>query len=302
LVAYLELVRLPNVFTSVADVMMGFLFTHAVFERGEGWVFGLLIAGSSCFYAAGTVLNDLFDLETDRRERPDRPLPSGRISPAAARWFGWGLLALGLASAWAVVLLAADLRAGVVGSLLASCILLYDAVLKRTPVGPLAMGGCRTLNVLLGMSVSASPWQNEHWLVAAAIGTYVVGVTWFARTEARTSSRRQLALATTVILGGIAMLGLLPRLSGQTVPLLRSQPERWTLLIVLLGGLIGIRCLRAVIEPLPYRVQMVVKQCILSLVLLNAAACLVVRGLPGALVILSLLVPAMVLGQWIRST
>ena len=30
----------------------------------------------------------------------------------------------------------------------------YDGVLKNTPLGPVAMGSCRTLNVLLGMSAA----------------------------------------------------------------------------------------------------------------------------------------------------
>ena len=42
------------------------------------------------------VLNDVFDLEIDRRERPERPLPSGRVSLRAARLLGWTLLVLGM--------------------------------------------------------------------------------------------------------------------------------------------------------------------------------------------------------------
>jgi 4-hydroxybenzoate polyprenyltransferase len=98
---YLELVRLPNVFTAMADVAMGFLFTRADFLPGEdGWLLGLLLAASSLLYAAGVVLNDVFDLEVDAVERPHRPLPSGRVSPAVARWLGWELLVVGLAAAW----------------------------------------------------------------------------------------------------------------------------------------------------------------------------------------------------------
>ena len=44
---YLQLVRLPNLFTAMADVTMGFLFTHAAFGRGDAWVFALLLAASS---------------------------------------------------------------------------------------------------------------------------------------------------------------------------------------------------------------------------------------------------------------
>ena len=44
-----------------------------------------LLVASGCLYTAGMVLNDVFDYEIDRHERPFRPLPSGRISLGAAR-------------------------------------------------------------------------------------------------------------------------------------------------------------------------------------------------------------------------
>ncbi len=87
--SYLALVRLPNVFTAMADVAMGFLFVQS---RGwqwdpwwDSWTLATLLAASGLLYMAGMVLNDVFDLETDRHERPDRPLPSGRIPLTTAR-------------------------------------------------------------------------------------------------------------------------------------------------------------------------------------------------------------------------
>jgi hypothetical protein len=47
---------------------------------------------------------------------------------------------------------------------------------------------------------------------------------------------------------------------------------------------------------------MAVRLGILSLVVLDAAACFVVRGLPGAVIVLALLVPTVVLGWWIEAT
>jgi len=302
--AYLQLLRAPNLFTAMADVVMGFLFTHAAIGGGDASVFALLVAASTLVYAAGVVLNDVFDFAVDARERPERPLPSGQISLAAARRLGWALLLVGVAMAWLAALLAAHLRPGLVGTGLAACVVLYDAVLKRTPLGPVTMGACRLLNVLLGMSAAAGPWRDEHWLVAAAIGTYIAGVTWFARTEAGQSRRRHLVPATAVILGGISLLWVVPGRCDQTqlVSLLQDEPGRWTLLMAVLAAMIGFRCLRAVIEPVPYRVQMTVKQCILSLVILDAAACFVVRGIPGAVMVLVLLIPTVILGWWIEST
>ena len=173
------------------------------------------------------VLNDVFDIELDRQEQPDRPLPSGRISLSSARWLGWQLLTLGimLASGTAVMLANSRRPAPTISSSpgcrrssprrLAVLIVLYNAGLKRTPLGPVAMGGCRMLNVLLGMSVLRGPWRIEHWAVAAGIGVYIAGVTWFARNDARRSDRRQLIAATLVMLAGVGLVGSLPWLTDE---------------------------------------------------------------------------------------
>ena len=148
-----ELVRLPNLFTAMADVAMGFLFVQPRFGRKLWmhietmltplgmWVLGLLVAASSLLYAAGVVLNDVFDVERDRDERPERPLPSGRISLRAARWLGWELLLLGTVAAGCASACSSACRGRPsVAVLLAGCIVLYDAVLKRTLVGPARHG------------------------------------------------------------------------------------------------------------------------------------------------------------------
>lgn len=296
--AYFELVRLPNVFTAMADVAMGFLYV-CVLSNAAVLTPVLLVVASSLLYMSGMVLNDVFDVETDRRERPERPLPSGRISLGAARWLGWELWVLGLAVAWTVAFREGTLRPGIVASILAGTIVLYDAWLKRTPLGPLAMGTCRGLNVLLGMSVAAVPWATEHWLIAGGIGTYITGVTWFARTEAHRSRQVSLALALVVLLAGVGLLAWFPSFRTAADPVLLRQ---WHWLIGILGLLIAWPCLRAVLDPGPIRVQMAVRQCILSLVILDASVCYVARGMFWATMIVLLLLPALLFGRWLDST
>lgn len=300
--AYLELVRAPNLFTAAADVAMGFLFVRMTQACEQSWLLAPLVVASILLYASGVVLNDLFDRSADAQHRPERPLPSGRVSLTAARRLGWLLLLAGTAIGWLSALLVGHLRPGLVAALLALCILLYDAWLKRTPVGPLLMGGCRMFNVLLGMSVATAAWQAEHWLVAVGIGIYVVGVTWFARSEATRSSRLHLAAATAVMILGIALLASFPAWTDDHVSPPRELPDHWGLLMLILATVVGWRCLRAVIDPAPARVQSVVKMCILWLVVLDAAVCYAVAGPVAAAIILLLLLPAGLLGRWIRLT
>ena len=323
--SYLQLLRLPNIFTAMADVAMGFLFVQTpwawdetgAMRPGAMWILGLLIAGSSLLYASGVVLNDVFDLERDRGERPDRPLPSGQISLRAARWLGWELLLLGTVLPCGVGMLLYQIRPDVaidialrpaaVAILLALAIVLYNAVLKETVVGPLAMGGCRMLNVLLGMSVLGAPLAPEHWLVAGAIGVYITGVTWFARSDFERSDRRQLFVAMMIMMGGVGMLAGLPSWSADLLPWIQQDPQQWNLIkwylvMGLLGAIIAFRCLWAISEPEPGRVRVAVAQAIVSLVFLDAAACCASRGTYWAALILLLLAPIIFLERWIEGT
>ena len=299
---YAALIRLPNLFTAAADVMMGFLFVRWSLTPAETWALALLVLASCALYAAGTVLNDVFDYQLDLEQRPERPLPSGRIGWNTARWLGAGFLGVGLAAAWGAAWLLGLWLPGVVATLLAAAVVLYDAWLKRTPLGPLSMGTCRLLNVLLGMSVATTAWAAENWLVAGGIAVYVVGLTWFARSEASRSSRLALLLALAVMLAGIGLLGWLPRWSEALCPLLMQDPGRWYLITGALGALIGWRCVWAVFDPRPSVVQAAVRQAILSLIMLDAVACFAKRDIAGAIAIAILLVPAVLTAQWIDAT
>src|SRR5262245_51342921 len=96
--AWLKLLRLPNVFTAVADVAMGYIITQHTLEPYSQ--FALLVAASCSLYLSGMVLNDVFDAEVDAREQPHRPIPSGRVPLATAERLGWGLWLIGIAIAW----------------------------------------------------------------------------------------------------------------------------------------------------------------------------------------------------------
>ena len=80
---WLQLIRLPNVVTAAADSLAGWLLaTGSIAEPGR-WL--PLAAASMVLYASGTALNDVFDFEIDRAERPNRPLPSGQVSRRTRR-------------------------------------------------------------------------------------------------------------------------------------------------------------------------------------------------------------------------
>ena len=317
LLPWLRLMRLPNVFTAIADVAMGYLLVHGFVESPAK--LACLVAASALLYTAGMVLNDVFDFEVDSKERPFRPLPSGQISMASARSLGYACLVLGVAFGWLAGLLprepaALPWRSGLIASLLAVCVMGYDAWLKSTPIGPLAMGACRFLNVLLGMSTAEKLLGNvvlgygaAELLAAGGIGLYIVGVTWFARAEASISSRAKLAGAMLVMVAGVSVLGASAANSiGLPVVGLKDPKYYWALLAALSMPVL-LRCGLALADPSPQLVQAAVKRSILSLIWLDAATVAAfsqpVDGFPlYALAVALLLFPAFTLGRWVYST
>jgi len=303
--AYFELLRLPNVFTAWADVLMGFLVVGVTWKLIPGCA--AILGASTCLYLAGMVLNDLFDISQDAIERPHRPIPSGRMIRATAARLGYGLLGGGLMLAVLAALFGAPWRTAGIAILLALAVLAYDAGLKRTPLGPCAMGSCRFLNVLLGMSVAVGPFTALHGSIAGGIGIYITGLTWFARTEAQRSQRLFLLAGMAVMAGGIGLLAAFPVLGTSSTDALAATPlaleaNAWYLLMALLGANILWRALVAVADPIPARVQAAVKHGIVSLIVLDAAVTLAVRGPVWGALLLLLLVPTLFLGRWIYST
>lgn len=300
--AWLELVRLPNVFTAWADVAMGFLITRSQFTVDDRLPLGLLIAASSSLYMAGMALNDAFDAELDARERPERPIPSGRISLGAARRAGWSLLVIGVLLATAAGVVVQSVWPAVAGLVLAGCVVLYDRWLKPTPFGPLGMGLCRVLNVVLGMSAATAALEPVHGMAAAAIGVFIAGVTWFSRSEARKSNRGWLLAALAVILGGLGLMAWMPAWAEPGTLVVDVGQSRWKMLMGLLAAFIGFRSLVAIADPSPRSVQAAVRQGIQTLVFLDAAAVFAFHGPNLTLWILLLIVPVTILGQWLHST
>ena len=308
LLSYVQLMRLPNVFTALADVAMGYLFTHNPDEGARTLVGAIpLLAATALMYSAGMVLNDVFDVEVDRVERPERPLPSGRVPIRRARWLGFEMLVCGAIAGASVGLWTHDVRPAAVAIGLAALIVLYDAVLKKTPLGPLAMGGCRFLNVLLGMSAAGQPWMQVHYMVAGGIGLYIVGVTWFARQEAEPQSRRvHLVLAMLVMFAGMALIAYFPERMPQDPEIEPHQmlidANSWDLCWALLAILTGWRCLRCVFQPYSEFVQEAILQCLVSLIIFDAAVVLAVRGPLWGVGVVLLIVPMTILGRWSYST
>jgi 4-hydroxybenzoate polyprenyltransferase len=173
--AWLHIARVSNTPTVVSNAVAGALLASTAAETGTVALVALAMA---LFYTAGMVLNDLADAEVDRRERPERPIPSGAISPAAALAAFCALVAAGLA-----ILATEDVAPLLAGVGLVVLIVLYDLWHKDNPVSPALMAGCRALVYVIAGVAVASELPGDLWGAVALLFVYVVGLTRVAKVE-----------------------------------------------------------------------------------------------------------------------
>jgi UbiA prenyltransferase family protein len=172
---WLQLARVSNTPTVVSNAVAGAVLVSTTARTGT---VVLVAAAMALFYTAGMVLNDVADAEIDRRERPERPIPSGAVSPAAALAVFCALIAAGLA-----LLAGEGLEPFFAGLGLVALIVLYDLWHKGNPVSPVMMAGCRALvYVVAGLAVADS-LPGELWGATALLFVYVVGLTQVAKAE-----------------------------------------------------------------------------------------------------------------------
>lgn len=194
---YLELVRAPAVLTVLGDSIAG----GAAAGQALAGRRALMPLASACLYAGGMALNDYADRDLDAVERPERPIPSGRITARNALAAAAALTAAGLA----VCAAAGGRRALAVGLPLAASIWTYDLLAKDYALpGAVSMGTCRALDVLMG---AGSGHIRPALGSAFIMGGHTVAVTLLSRGEVNgtdTATATGVAATTGVIAASVA--------------------------------------------------------------------------------------------------
>jgi 4-hydroxybenzoate polyprenyltransferase len=145
---------------------------------GNFWKLPFLFFGVSLLYTGGMFLNDAFDADFDRQRRPERPIPSGRISTQLVWRFGFGQLGAGVF----LLLFCGQMAAGA-AFFLALFILLYNFCHKFFNAAPWLMGACRFWVYVIAGATGA--WGLNGWAIfgGLALAFYVVGLSYVARRE-----------------------------------------------------------------------------------------------------------------------
>ncbi|MCW5316044.1 UbiA-like protein EboC [Nostoc sp. KVJ3] len=287
--------RPANIVTAWADILVGFA------ASGSGIIFVKLINGEASFailsplawlllattglYGGGIVFNDVFDAELDAKERPNRAIPSGRVSRQNATVLGSILFLIGIIAAFQV-----SWFSGAIAIFITFASLLYDSLAKHHPFfGPLNMGLCRGSNLLLG--VSAVPAiVGERWYLILIPILYIAAITAISQGEVHGGKKITGVVALSliaIVLTAVLALGLLGEYTA-----IAALPFAALLAIRVLPNFI-----KAAREPVAENIRNAVKIGVLSLIVLDATIASGFSGLYYGLLVLLLLPISMKLAQ-----
>ncbi|TGL87191.1 polyprenyltransferase [Leptospira congkakensis] len=284
--AYLTLLRPANVVTAVADILAGMAIVGFVWNDKTPF---FLVISTICLYGGGVVLNDYFDVSIDTKERPERPIPSGKISQSSALIFGSTLLGLGIGFAFFY-----QIQSGFIASSVVLLILAYNRFAKHHSIlGPIVMGMCRGGNLVLGMSLVSDLTVSETSLSFLPI-LYIAAITMISRDEVHGGKKTPLVFAGILYVSVFLTLSFL---SFQMGNFLFSLP-----FIILHLGMVFPPLYNAYLTPIGPNIGKAVKMGVISLIILDASFAVSFGFFPLAIFILCLLPLSLVLAKYFSVT
>lgn len=266
LIGFLRLMRPANIITAVADILAGVAIAGYVANDGSVYEWqpvGLLILSTIGLYGGGVVLNDVFDAELDSRERPERPIPSGLITKNGAALFGIILLLAGIAAAAGVHIAGFFSSSTMISVAIAVGAVVYDKWMKHSGFfGPLNMGVCRGLNLLLGMSILPEA-LTQYGYIAVMPVIYIAAITMISRGEVHGGKKSTLY--------GAAFLYALVITGIVTIAAINDHIMYAIAFVLLLGAMIFPPLQKAIRNPAGPLIGKAVKSGVIALIAMNAA-------------------------------
>jgi len=182
IINYFILVRIPNVLTTISNILLGYIFFTSIHHLDYFDVF-ILISISASLYIGGMVSNDYFDIKIDKKERPLRPLPSNKISKKNA------LIIIVISLLYSLTIsVILGWHTFLITLIMVTLIFSYNRFLKNTIFGPINMGVIRSLNVVLGGSqsiflIEGSIFDIRFFIPLLSEFLYVSAITILSKNE-----------------------------------------------------------------------------------------------------------------------
>lgn len=273
--------RPANIVTAVTDVLAGVAISGFVIEpvlfSDHILPIILLCLSTIGLYGGGVVFNDVFDAGLDKVERPERPIPMGIISVKEGASLGTFLLLIGVVTAFIV-----NYFSGLLAVAISVSAVVYDKWGKHHSfLGPLNMGLCRGLNLLLGVSILVTQ-LSHYWFLAFVPIIYIASITMISRGEVHGGKSKPLYFAAFLYILIAASIFIISFYTKNVLPtLIFLFPFLW----MIFGPL-----LKAIRQPAGKNIGKAVKAGVIALILLNASWA-AAFGFPWLALLIVLLLP-----------
>lgn len=226
----LELTKPRIVGLVVATAAAGF---YLAAPRGVDVTLFLIAMVGTTLVAAGTnALNQVSERDVDAlmRRTAQRPLPTGRVSPAGAAWFAWLLGASGIAC---LGMLVNPLTGVLAAATLGSYVFLYTPLKRRTTLATLIGGIPGALPIVGGWTAAGGTLGIEAWVLFWIMFLWqlphFLALAWLYREDYTRAGLKMLSVGDTdgsntfrqAALYAVALLpvSLVPTLIGVTGPI-----------------------------------------------------------------------------------
>ncbi len=263
LFSVLQIMRPANIITAIADIVAGIAISGFLIPEllSEALIIQitLLIISTMGLYSGGIVFNDIFDLKQDQLNRPERVIPSGKLRLKEAKILGISLFIIGISSAFLV-----SYFSGFIALSITFFALLYDRYAKHDKVlGPINMGVCRGLNLILGMSINAYLFP-EYYLIGLIPVVFISAITLTAQKETKGKNKLAIAIAIFMDLSIVFSFVLMSTFLNLSIKNTAIFIAIWYLMNLIAKG-------KAILNNNPKLIQKAVKIGIISLIPLNAS-------------------------------
>jgi 4-hydroxybenzoate polyprenyltransferase len=280
---YFRLIRLPNLFTVPSNILVGI-------SLGSDQTFSITmvmqIITSILLYIGGVALNDYFDFEEDKKQRPNRPLASGRIPKLNALFLATIAFGTSLLIAYYIGPLSFS-----ISILLIVTIFGYDYYLKNSLIGPIVMATARVLNILLGLSTYSNTisYNSVTGLVLSDSFLYIFGISLISRSETHPKISK-LSI-------GLVFIIMILIVSSLAVYIFLGSLKFDSLLNLMIFVLIVFFTLVKFYNTDKQQPQKIVRNLIMTIIILDSVFLSGILGLSYGLSILALLVPSIILSK-----
>ena len=287
---YFLLIRLPNLFTLPSNILVGFAIASSLTLTITSLVQVLLLVTISILlYCVGLVLNDLFDYNIDKKERPDRPLASGKISRK---------IAIVLVTIFSVIALGLSILVSVptfgISLVLIALIFGYDKYLKNTQAGPFTIAAARVMNVMLGTSASFNNIDGfPQFVILVFVLTitfvYVSLIGFISKYEVQGFSENIKLYLIRVVIAGI--------ISSITLFTFIGFFKYESLIILALFLFIMIKAVYRIQNKDSKGIQQCIQKMIMSIIVLDSTYLSGIIGLEVGLAVLLLIAPLLIMSR-----